>query len=356
MGHYTSGPAFWLILYFFFNLSLTLYNKSVLIRFPFPYTLTALHALCSTIGSYLARQKGYFTPANVTSRQSVMLLAFSVLYTVNIAVSNLSLQMVTIPFHQVVRSTTPLFTIVLSSVILRTRFTLPKLVSLIPVVAGVGLATYGDYYFTLTGLLLTLLGTVLAALKTICTNLLQVPPAHISKPSLGTPTPPASAAGWSGFRLQAKLHPLDLLLRMSPLAFIQCVLFAQVSGELERVRAFSSTNMSRANLLALLVNGMIAFGLNVVSFTANKKTGALTMTVAGMYTARPFLSLTAYHSASNRSDIILFSKCKTSPHYSLIGPHLQPFSQSSKLDRHHVDHPRWDVVWIHRISREEKSE
>jgi drug/metabolite transporter (DMT)-like permease len=213
-----------------------------------------------------------------------MLLAFSVLYTVNIAVSNQSLQMVTIPFHQVVRSTTPLFTIVLSCIILRTRFSLRKLISLIPVVAGVALATYGDYYFTVAGLLLTLLGTVLAALKTICTNLLQVPPTPPPKMSLGTPatTPLSSnAAGWNAFRLQNKLHPLDLLLRMSPLAFIQCVLYAQASGELDRVRAFSAVNMTRGNLLGLLVNGMIAFGLNVVSFTANKKTGALTMTVAG---------------------------------------------------------------------------
>jgi hypothetical protein len=34
---------------------------------------------------------------------------------------------------------------------------------------------------------------------------------------------------------------------------------------------------------ALLANGAIAFGLNVVSFTANKKAGPLSMTVAGEY-------------------------------------------------------------------------
>lgn len=32
--------------------------------------------------------------------------------------------------------------------------------------------------------------------------------------------------------------------------------------------------------MAILLNGLIAYGLNVVSFTANKKSGALTMTVA----------------------------------------------------------------------------
>lgn len=35
-GFYDS-PAYWLILYFFFNLGLTLFNKIVLVSFPFPY-------------------------------------------------------------------------------------------------------------------------------------------------------------------------------------------------------------------------------------------------------------------------------------------------------------------------------
>lgn len=39
--------------------------------------------------------------------------------------------------------------------------------------------------------------------------------------------------------------------------------------------------MTRHRAMALAINGAIAFGLNVVSFTANKKTSALTMTVAG---------------------------------------------------------------------------
>jgi hypothetical protein len=114
--------------------------------------------------------------------------------------------------------------------------------------------TYGDYDFTLAGLILTLFGTFLAALKTVMTNLIQT---------------------GGGGRL--KLHPLDLLMRMSPLAFVQCVVFSWSSGELERVREYGATQMTRAKLIALLVNGMLAFGLNVVSFTANKKTSALTM-------------------------------------------------------------------------------
>lgn len=95
------------------------------------------------------------TPARLTTKESMILAAFSVLYTINIAVSNISLQLVTVPvsrltpiqerqltsqFHQVVRASTPLFTIIISTVVLRTRFSAMKLVSLLPVVAGVGFA------------------------------------------------------------------------------------------------------------------------------------------------------------------------------------------------------------------------
>lgn len=70
-------------------------------------------------------------------------------------------------------------------------------------------------------------------------------------------------------------------MRMSPLAFIQCVVYGWASGELERVRKFGALEMDKWKMNALVVNGMIAFGLNVVSFTANKKSGPLTMNVAG---------------------------------------------------------------------------
>lgn len=37
--------------------------------------------------------------------------------------------------------------------------------SIVPVMLGVGLATFGDYYFTALGFTLTLIGVVLAAVK-----------------------------------------------------------------------------------------------------------------------------------------------------------------------------------------------
>lgn len=180
-------------------------------------------------------------------------------------------------------------------------------------VAGVGLAcveypflpstivtfsyrTYGDYYFTKWGFFLTLMGTVLAALKTIYTNLLQ-------KPSSTQPTPYTNYKGRSEVTLSAPrlppLTPLHLLHLLSPLAFIQTTLIAHFSGELDRVWEYSiaglrhpspsgftrgqpiTSGLSNTQLALLVMNGVMAFGLNVVSFSANRKVGALSMTVAG---------------------------------------------------------------------------
>lgn len=126
--HLSESPSLWLALYFFLNLSLTLYNKSVLIHFPFPYTLTALHALCGAVGTFIvlrweqgassrsvtaaataaaraltspppssnSYQLGPGLPA-LTGQELVVLFLFSTLYTINIVVSNSSLRLVTVP-------------------------------------------------------------------------------------------------------------------------------------------------------------------------------------------------------------------------------------------------------------------
>lgn len=124
-----------------------------------------------------------------------------------------------------------------------------------------------------------MLGALLASVKGVSTNKLLVGP--------------------------LKLHPLDLLLRMSPLAFGQCLVFACLSGEASQIyeRIFVEETLSWSAWGSLIVNGSLAFGLNVVSFTVsasdadlrksraetasissilqgNKKTGPLTMGIA----------------------------------------------------------------------------
>ena len=110
----SDSPTTWLGLYFALNLSLTLYNKAILIHFPFPYTLTAVHALCGAIGTFLWLRRTSTSSASISTGpkqleyshhdwpsvsggQMVVLLLFSFLYTINIVVSNASLKLVTVP-------------------------------------------------------------------------------------------------------------------------------------------------------------------------------------------------------------------------------------------------------------------
>jgi len=173
--------------------------------------------------------------------------------------------MVSIPLHQVVRATCPLITTVLYRVLYSRTFPRATYLSLIPIVLGAGIATYGDFTYTRLGLALTFLGVVLAGLKTIVTNRMM--------------TGSLALTFW------------EILLRMSPLAFIQSIIYAYMTGELAafnqfiRAELLSPTTTSKttptplALFLILAGNGLLAFLLNISNFSTNRLAGALTMTV-----------------------------------------------------------------------------
>lgn len=100
-------------------------------------------------------------------------------------------------------------------------------------------------------------------------------------------------------------------------------MYAYMSGELGRIGIsmwwFGVSNhgadlvqngkhqMDLVQVLILLFNGCIAFGLNVVSFSANGKVGALSMTVAGWLSC--FILCSIYE-----IDLSMLSERETSAH------------------------------------------
>ena len=79
------------------------------------------------------------------------------------------------------------------------------------------------------------------------------------------------------------LPPVEFLMRMSPLAALQALACATVTGEVSGFLAhMSSEEVSLIpTTLTLGGNGFLAFLLNIASFNTNKLAGALTMTVCG---------------------------------------------------------------------------
>ncbi|KID87488.1 Drp1p [Metarhizium guizhouense ARSEF 977] len=247
----------WLGTYFFFSLLLTLYNKLVLGMFHFPWLLTFLHASFASMGTYAMLQLGYFKLSRLGRRENLALVAFSALFTANIAVSNLSLAMVSVPFYQTMRMLCPIFTILIYRTWYGRTYSYMTYLSLVPLIIGAAMTTAGEMTFTDAGFLLTILGVILAAVKTVVTN-------RFMTGSLALP-------------------PVEFLMRMSPLAALQALACATATGEVGGFRELvTSGDISLPTSIASLTgNGFLAFLLNISSFNTNKLAGALTMTVCG---------------------------------------------------------------------------
>lgn len=247
----------WLGTYFFFSLALTLYNKMVLTRFAFPWLLTFLHASFASAGTWAMMQMGYFKLSRLGRRENLALVAFSALFTANIAVSNLSLAMVSVPFYQTMRMLCPIFTIMIFRVWYGRTYSFMTYMSLVPLIIGAAMTTLGEMSFTDAGFLLTILGVVLAALKTVVTN-------RFMTGSLALP-------------------PIEFLMRMSPLAALQALACALATGEVTRFSGLYSAGSipMPSSFFSLFGNGLLALFLNISSFNTNKLAGALTMTVCG---------------------------------------------------------------------------
>ncbi|KAF2764686.1 TPT-domain-containing protein [Teratosphaeria nubilosa] len=243
-------------LYFLLNLGLTLSNKAVMQTARLPWLLTVMHSSATSFGCCVLYAMGYFRLTRLNVREHLILVAFSSLFTLNIAISNVSLALVSVPFHQVLRSTTPVATIIIYRTVYSRSYSKQTYSSMVLLIFGVGLATFGDYYFSIIGFALTLLGVLLAAVKSVATNRLMTG--------------------------NLALGALEVLFRMSPLAAVQCLFYAIASGELDALRsAVNDGTFKLPFLLALGLNALIAFSLNIVSFQTNKVAGALTVSVCG---------------------------------------------------------------------------
>src|SRR5690625_82102 len=140
-------------------------NDGGSLQFAFPWLLTCLHASFASMGTYAMLHMGYFKLTRLGRRENLALVAFSALFTANIALSNLSLAMVSVPLYQTMRMLCPIFTILIYRVWYGRTYSTLTYLSLIPLIIGAAMTTAGEMTFTDAGFLLTIFGVVLAAVK-----------------------------------------------------------------------------------------------------------------------------------------------------------------------------------------------
>lgn len=135
------------------NTVFNVYNKQVLKVFPFPVTCTAVQFLVAAIcmaALWISRVK----PTPRFNRQLVRATApLAVLHAAGFLLTNMSLGKVSVAFTHTVKSTEPFFSVALTPSILGEVPTWGIMMSLFPIVAGVGLASLTDVSFNWIGFL-----------------------------------------------------------------------------------------------------------------------------------------------------------------------------------------------------------
>lgn len=249
----------WLVLWFVLNVSVTLSNKALFqfSGFTFPTTVSLFHMISSSVFSRITIKVSK-TPVRVLKdrREHITMFLFSLLFCSNILSGNIGLRYVPVSLVQCVRSTIPGVTMLLSFFILEKRYTINHILTVFLVVIGVLIATATTVEFHPIGFAFTILVCFLSSLKSVMTNKFLV--------SKGL-----------------KLHPFDLLNRMSTYSIIHLGLTSLCTGEFINAVNWFADNATPKFLFVLAINAFMAFFLNVCNFFFTKLTSALTVTIVG---------------------------------------------------------------------------
>lgn len=169
---------------------------------------------------------------------------------------NISLRYLPVSFNQAVGATTPFFTALFAYMITQKSESWSTYGCLVPVVAGVVIASGGEPSFHLYGFIMCIGATAARAFKSVLQGVLL------------------SNEG-------ERLNSMNLLLYMSPIAVL-VLLPATLVMEPNVIDATITLAMTHRYLvLLILINSIMAYGANLLNFLVTKHTSALTLQVLG---------------------------------------------------------------------------
>eukprot|EP01053_Blabericola_migrator_P007106 Blabericola_migrator_1__7105@NODE_35_length_17941_cov_94_946347_g31_i0_p6_GENE_NODE_35_length_17941_cov_94_946347_g31_i0NODE_35_length_17941_cov_94_946347_g31_i0_p6_ORF_typecomplete_len394_score49_06TPT/PF03151_16/1_4e53UAA/PF08449_11/1_6e18EamA/PF00892_20/1_4e05EamA/PF00892_20/0_18CRTlike/PF08627_10/0_0023Nuc_sug_transp/PF04142_15/0_045SLC35F/PF06027_12/1_6e03SLC35F/PF06027_12/0_0077PhoLip_ATPase_N/PF16209_5/0_042PUNUT/PF16913_5/1_5Trp_oprn_chp/PF09534_10/1_8e04Trp_oprn_chp/PF09534_10/6_6e02Trp len=265
------------IAWFILNIVITLTSKAMFANFKFPYPmmLTAVHFSFTALGSQIAAWLHLYDAVTITPKNIAGLFWFSLVFTVNIWLSNYALLVVSVAVHQVFRTTIPLFTMLLSLVVYREIYPLRMLPSVLLVIVGVAATVWGDMDVTVYGGVIVAVGCAFSSLKGLMSQKAQI--------------------GAQG------LETFDLLRAVCPMATLELIILGLFNGEVASL--VTNTDLDMYTFWNLVLQGVLAFTLNFVSFKCAALKNPLTMTIAGniKQVITPLIALAIFGGALTRS-------------------------------------------------------
>uniref|UniRef100_A0A061SLW6 Plastidic phosphate translocator-like protein n=2 Tax=Tetraselmis sp. GSL018 TaxID=582737 RepID=A0A061SLW6_9CHLO len=248
-----SCAALWVVL----SAAVILYNKWILAYggFPYPIALTMFHmGFCSVLAAAIVKL-GFVSPVegiNVETYPKVV-LPIGALYALVLWTGNSAYLFISVSFIQMLKALAPASVFIVSCLFGIDTFTWPRLGNMAVVAIGVTIASAGEIYFVVTGVVFQLLSMVFESCRlTLIQILLQ--------------------------RRGLKLNPITTLYYIAPSCFL-CLLPLFAFIEYPKMLRSNDWNF---DWFYMLTNAAVAFALNLSIFLLIGKTSALTMNVAGV--------------------------------------------------------------------------
>ncbi|XP_078169924.1 phosphoenolpyruvate/phosphate translocator 2, chloroplastic-like [Carex rostrata] len=138
-------------LWYLFNIYFNIYNKQVLKAFPHPITITTVQFAVGTVLSIFMWTVGIIKKPKISTSQLVAILPLAVVHTMGNLFTNMSLGKVAVSFTHTIKAMEPFFSVLLSALFLGEFPSVWVVLSLIPIVGGVGLASLTEASFNWAG-------------------------------------------------------------------------------------------------------------------------------------------------------------------------------------------------------------
>ncbi|CAO2187850.1 unnamed protein product [Urochloa humidicola] len=138
-------------LWYLFNIYFNIYNKQVLKVFPYPINVTEVQFAVGSAVALFMWITGILKRPKISGAQLVAILPLAIVHTLGNVFTNMSLGKVAVSFTHTIKAMEPFFSVLLSAIFLGELPTLSVVLSLLPIVGGVALASLTEASFNWAG-------------------------------------------------------------------------------------------------------------------------------------------------------------------------------------------------------------
>ncbi|KAL6643320.1 hypothetical protein ACP70R_018985 [Stipagrostis hirtigluma subsp. patula] len=138
-------------LWYLFNIYFNIYNKQVLKVLPYPINITTVQFAVGTVIALFMWITGILKRPKISGAQLLAILPLAIVHTMGNLFTNMSLGKVAVSFTHTIKAMEPFFSVLLSAIFLGELPTSWVVLSLLPIVGGVALASLTEASFNWAG-------------------------------------------------------------------------------------------------------------------------------------------------------------------------------------------------------------